>query len=169
MTWHPALGRTSPPAARPEHCAKEEPRTQMRARGHSRCLETPRGALGGTRTPNLLVRSQMLYPLSYERLSSCAYPEVARFGPASPPTWRAGSQTDDTERARSTEICRFSGPATPPGPAASQARAAAAITVRPSNHLHPVTTSHLAGGKPGLVAGNPHGRLVRAWRSREVP
>ena len=24
-------------------------------------------ALGGTRTPNLLVRSQMLYPLSYER------------------------------------------------------------------------------------------------------
>jgi hypothetical protein len=28
-----------------------------------------RGALGGTRTPNLLIRSQMLYPLSYERLS----------------------------------------------------------------------------------------------------
>jgi hypothetical protein len=27
------------------------------------------GALGGTRTPNLLIRSQMLYPLSYERLS----------------------------------------------------------------------------------------------------
>ena len=26
------------------------------------------GALGGTRTPNLLIRSQMLYPLSYERL-----------------------------------------------------------------------------------------------------
>jgi hypothetical protein len=26
-----------------------------------------RGALGGTRTPNLLIRSQMLYPLSYER------------------------------------------------------------------------------------------------------
>ena len=25
-------------------------------------------ALEGTRTPNLLVRSQMLYPLSYERL-----------------------------------------------------------------------------------------------------
>src|SRR5689334_8529951 len=25
------------------------------------------GALGGTRTPNLLIRSQMLYPLSYER------------------------------------------------------------------------------------------------------
>ena len=26
-------------------------------------------ALGGTRTPNLLIRSQMLYPLSYERTS----------------------------------------------------------------------------------------------------
>jgi hypothetical protein len=25
------------------------------------------GALGGTRTPNLLIRSQMLCPLSYER------------------------------------------------------------------------------------------------------
>ena len=33
--------------------------------------ETPgnTGALEGTRTPNLLIRSQMLYPLSYERLS----------------------------------------------------------------------------------------------------
>ena len=27
------------------------------------------GALGGSRTPNLLIRSQMLYPLSYERMS----------------------------------------------------------------------------------------------------
>ena len=26
-------------------------------------------ALGGTRTPNLLIRSQMLYPLSYKRLA----------------------------------------------------------------------------------------------------
>ncbi len=32
--------------------------------GHSH--KTP-SALGGTRTPNLLIRSQMLYPLSYER------------------------------------------------------------------------------------------------------
>jgi hypothetical protein len=29
------------------------------------------GALGGTRTPNLLIRSQMLYPLSYERRFCC--------------------------------------------------------------------------------------------------
>ena len=34
--------------------------------GSFRCLETSQGALGGTRTPNLLIRSQMLYPLSYE-------------------------------------------------------------------------------------------------------
>ena len=35
------------------------------------------GALGGTRTPNLLIRSQMLYPLSYERgcLASLRYSE----------------------------------------------------------------------------------------------
>jgi hypothetical protein len=32
------------------------------------------GALGGTRTPNLLIRSQMLYPLSYERwMTSIVY------------------------------------------------------------------------------------------------
>ena len=30
-----------------------------------------RGALEGTRTPNLLIRSQMLYPLSYERSNRC--------------------------------------------------------------------------------------------------
>ena len=34
------------------------------------------GALGGTRTPNLLIRSQMLYPLSYER-SPCSLPRPA--------------------------------------------------------------------------------------------
>ena len=31
------------------------------------------GALGGTRTPNLLIRSQMLYPLSYERWTPLVY------------------------------------------------------------------------------------------------
>ena len=30
-------------------------------------------ALGGTRTPNLLIRSQMLYPLSYERWARRVY------------------------------------------------------------------------------------------------
>jgi hypothetical protein len=30
------------------------------------------GALGGIRTPNLLIRSQVLYPLSYERANSKA-------------------------------------------------------------------------------------------------
>jgi len=33
-------------------------------------VDTHRSALGGTRTPNLLIRSQMLYPLSYERLKN---------------------------------------------------------------------------------------------------
>ena len=36
------------------------------------------GALGGTRTPNLLIRSQMLYPLSYER-SPCSISCPARW------------------------------------------------------------------------------------------
>jgi hypothetical protein len=36
------------------------------------------GALGGTRTPSLLIRSQMLYPLSYER-SPCS---ILHFGPS---------------------------------------------------------------------------------------
>jgi hypothetical protein len=36
------------------------------------------GALGGTRTPNLLIRSQMLYPLSYER-SHCSISRPARW------------------------------------------------------------------------------------------
>ena len=35
------------------------------------------GALGGTRTPNLLIRSQMLYPLSYER-SPCSISRPSR-------------------------------------------------------------------------------------------
>ncbi len=34
------------------------------------------GALGGTRTPNLLIRSQMLYPLSYER----SYCSILHYG-----------------------------------------------------------------------------------------
>ena len=37
------------------------------ARLSEKCLETSHRALGGTRTPNLLIRSQMLYPLSYKR------------------------------------------------------------------------------------------------------
>ncbi len=38
-------------------------------------------ALGGSRTPNLLIRSQMLYPLSYERWYSeiqCTLPPPSR-------------------------------------------------------------------------------------------
>ena len=46
-----------------------------------------RCALGGTRTPNLLIRSQMLCPLSYERRSE---ESLARFGaPAGSASQRA--------------------------------------------------------------------------------
>jgi hypothetical protein len=49
-----------------------------------------RSALGGTRTPNLLIRSQMLYPLSYERWVPPKQPvqhtgRVARAGRQSDP------------------------------------------------------------------------------------
>ena len=37
-------------------------------------------ALGGTRTPNLLIRSQMLYPLSHERWPSGNYTWQALVG-----------------------------------------------------------------------------------------
>ena len=40
--------------------------TERTAQLNASCLVRG-GALGGTRTPNLLIRSQMLYPLSYER------------------------------------------------------------------------------------------------------
>ena len=40
----------------------------LAALGWAVAPQVRRGALGGTRTPNLLIRSQMLYPLSYERL-----------------------------------------------------------------------------------------------------
>jgi hypothetical protein len=45
------------------------------------------GALGGTRTPSLLIRSQMLYPLSYER-SHCSilHSEPPRCVPETPRT-----------------------------------------------------------------------------------
>ena len=38
--------------------------------------EGGRCALEGTRTPNLLIRSQMLYPLSYERIAVWLTPTV---------------------------------------------------------------------------------------------
>ncbi len=44
-----------------EACGAQKPRSMARLAWASV------GALGGIRTPNLLIRSQMLYPLSYER------------------------------------------------------------------------------------------------------
>jgi hypothetical protein len=45
----------------------------MRVRGVLDVLRHHMGALGGTRTPSLLIRSQMLYPLSYERWRVSVY------------------------------------------------------------------------------------------------
>ena len=48
------------------------------------------GTLGGTRTPNLLVRSQTLYPLSYE--GACGPCTLKYTSPISPPLTRAGER-----------------------------------------------------------------------------
>src|SRR5699024_11338557 len=57
--------------------------THHRELTHSRCPETSHCAHGGIRTPNLLIRSQMLYPLSYGRL-----PAVAdSHNPNAPASW----------------------------------------------------------------------------------
>jgi hypothetical protein len=48
--------------ALPSHC-KAEVRAVLAKCG----IQVSFGAPGGTRTPNLLIRSQMLYPLSYGR------------------------------------------------------------------------------------------------------
>ena len=48
------------------------------------------GALGGIRTPSLLIRSQMLYPLSYERRCEDelrAVPGAASNSPREPVAW----------------------------------------------------------------------------------
>ena len=44
-------------------------------RSHALRAEPMICALGGIRTPNLLIRSQMLYPLSYERTLLAGVPE----------------------------------------------------------------------------------------------
>ena len=54
-------------------------------------------ALGGTRTPNLLIRSQMLYPLSYER-SHCSIPP--------PGPWLRSVQTVRTSAQRDEEAAK---------------------------------------------------------------
>ena len=72
---HDDLRRSSAVLARDLQDRLEVARDQLRSRSQddlSRGLFTALtcgfgGALGGTRTPNLLIRSQMLYPLSYER------------------------------------------------------------------------------------------------------
>ena len=59
---------------RPEDAPDKEDGPEVTRPGPSTCMNTC--ALGGTRTPNLLIRSQMLYPLSYER-RHCSIPRPA--------------------------------------------------------------------------------------------
>jgi hypothetical protein len=54
------------PAATPS--ATHSPKNDSAGSPQRTNPQVRRGALGGIRTPNLLIRSQMLYPLSYERL-----------------------------------------------------------------------------------------------------
>ena len=50
-----------------QDCAVDLPVCRPDGKGRIAAAQVRSGALGGTRTPNLLIRSQMLYPLSYER------------------------------------------------------------------------------------------------------
>ena len=70
----------------------------MRDRSHDRNWPLS-CALGGTRTPNLLIRSQMLYPLSYER-SHCSilHSEPSRW--PRPDGWPRGLPSIATKRIR---------------------------------------------------------------------
>ena len=49
---------------------RSRPRNTQNRRSDGVCLRLVGGAPEGIRTPNLLIRSQMLYPLSYRRSSS---------------------------------------------------------------------------------------------------
>jgi hypothetical protein len=55
--------------ARVQFCAISAPIPALAPADLTVALQVRHGALGGTRTPSLLIRSQMLYPLSYERWS----------------------------------------------------------------------------------------------------
>ena len=55
---------------RPAGQAAERVWETQNPRSRGRNLGLVLSALGGIRTPNLLIRSQMLYPLSYERWAS---------------------------------------------------------------------------------------------------
>ncbi len=107
QTPHPSTDRhrpEGPPPMPPPHVCDPTPRCVDAADAHSvartdKKLATCRShrrsndlsALGGTRTPNLLIRSQMLYPLSYERLGRSVYgsPSVREIGsaPLQPTVW----------------------------------------------------------------------------------
>ena len=72
---HPCVFVTlTAPSFGPVHARREKNGRVLACRAKEPLADSERGsnlgALGGTRTPNLLIRSQMLYPLSYERSHS---------------------------------------------------------------------------------------------------
>ena len=92
------IGPARLPATRPPTKTTPNP---LRVQGHSDVLRHHTGALGGTRTPNLLIRSQVLYPLSYERWcrNSLRYGRPSPYGlttscPVAPETWPSRQATD---------------------------------------------------------------------------
>src|SRR3954452_5328600 len=78
MLWSAVLDRGGKPPVyaqvrprMPLATASDERKPRMCRGDHFQGLmpgDTPTGAPGGTRTPSLLIRSQMLYPLSYGRM-----------------------------------------------------------------------------------------------------
>src|SRR5262245_48289381 len=109
----PASSSASSPSTRPRTtnpaACHPDPNLEPRDKGSRcfRCLATSQGALGGIRTPNLLIRSQMLYPLSYERrVSQCRRHTLRRAGSGTGRGRRGpigdvtiGEAKDDAERA----------------------------------------------------------------------
>ncbi len=70
------------------------------------------GALGGTRTPSLLIRSQMLYPLSYERWTSRQSTATERLAAQFARHVHSGDRASDSFLL--AEECQTSAPSTAP-------------------------------------------------------
>src|SRR5438270_13722493 len=104
------------------------------------------GALGGIRTPNLLIRSQMLYPLSYER----------RLEPGQS-TGGAAASFCVQWRGKSTRYCTQNGAEREgfePSDPVSQVNSLAVSPIRPLSHLSSVgSVWHTAGPDPARPEG----------------
>ena len=72
---HPEKGEIESFLSTNKQCAERRKAPGVKGTESLTCaregIRTPSCAREGIRTPNLLIRSQMLYPLSYARLFSC--------------------------------------------------------------------------------------------------